>query len=176
MRLTVDLINGSPFYMNPLKERELDLRGNEITVIENLGVTNDGFDAIDLTDNEITRLENFPLLKRLTTLLLANNRITHISTTLGEQLPNLRVLSLANNRLTTAQDIEALVGLKRLEHLSLVDNPITKLPNYRLFVIHTLPQVRVLDGFKVRQKERHDAEKLFGNSSSSTSTSTSTSM
>jgi len=39
MRLTPELINISPQFMNPLKEREIDLRGNKIALIENLGVT-----------------------------------------------------------------------------------------------------------------------------------------
>jgi len=36
-RLTAELVAGSPQFMNPLKERELDLRGNSIPAIENLG-------------------------------------------------------------------------------------------------------------------------------------------
>jgi U2 small nuclear ribonucleoprotein A' len=38
MRLTTDLIHSSLSYLNPLKERELDLRGHKIPAIENLGV------------------------------------------------------------------------------------------------------------------------------------------
>ena len=36
-RLTAELVASSPQFMNPLKERELDLRGNSIPAIENLG-------------------------------------------------------------------------------------------------------------------------------------------
>ena len=43
------------------------------------------------------------------------------------------------------------VGLQ-LQHLSLVGNPITKEPNYRLYVIHKLPQLRVFDFQKVKPK------------------------
>jgi U2 small nuclear ribonucleoprotein A' len=39
VRLTAELILSSPQYINPLKERELDLRGNKIATIENLGCT-----------------------------------------------------------------------------------------------------------------------------------------
>ncbi len=39
MRLTAELILSSSSYFNPIKERELDLRGNKIAVIENLGAT-----------------------------------------------------------------------------------------------------------------------------------------
>lgn len=39
VRLTADLIWKSPHFFNTIKERELDLRGNKIAVIENLGAT-----------------------------------------------------------------------------------------------------------------------------------------
>lgn len=43
----------------------------------------DQFDSIDLSDNEIVKLENFPHLSRLGTLLLNNNRITRINPKIG---------------------------------------------------------------------------------------------
>lgn len=43
----------------------------------------DQFDCIDLSDNEIVKLENFPYLNRLGTLLLNNNRITRINSNIG---------------------------------------------------------------------------------------------
>lgn len=43
----------------------------------------DQFDTIDLSDNEIVKLENFPHLNRLGTLLINNNRITRINPNLG---------------------------------------------------------------------------------------------
>lgn len=49
--------------------------GYKIPVIENLGATLDQFDAIDFSDNEIRKLDGFPLLRRLKTLLMNNNRI-----------------------------------------------------------------------------------------------------
>ena len=38
-RLTPELILRSPQYMNCVKEYELDLRANRLTMIENLGAT-----------------------------------------------------------------------------------------------------------------------------------------
>uniref|UniRef100_A0A9I9E0B4 U2A'/phosphoprotein 32 family A C-terminal domain-containing protein n=1 Tax=Cucumis melo TaxID=3656 RepID=A0A9I9E0B4_CUCME len=43
----------------------------------------------------------------------------------------------------------------------LLDNNIMKQPNYRLYVIHKLKSVRVLDFKKVRNKERLEARNLF---------------
>ncbi|GAA0156421.1 RNA splicing factor [Lithospermum erythrorhizon] len=161
VRLTADLIWKSPHFFNALKERELDLRGNKIAVIENLGATEDQFDTVDLSDNEIVKLENFPYLNRLGTILMNNNRITRINPNLGEFLPKLHTLVLANNRLTNLVEIDPLASLPKLQYLCFLDNNITKKPNYRLYVIHKLKSLRVLDFKKVKQKERMEAKKLF---------------
>ncbi|XP_030960271.1 U2 small nuclear ribonucleoprotein A' [Quercus robur] len=161
VRLTADLIWKSPHFFNAIKERELDLRGNKIPVIENLGATEDQFDTIDLSDNEIVKLENFPLLNRLGTLIINNNRITRINPNIGEFLPKLHTLVLTNNRLVNLVEIDPLASLPKLQFLSLLDNNITKKPNYRLYVIHKLKQLRVLDFKKVKNKERLEARNLF---------------
>ncbi|MEE6509307.1 hypothetical protein FKM82_025494 [Ascaphus truei] len=75
VKLTADLIEQAAQYTNAVRDRELDLRGYKIPVIENLGATLDQFDTIDFSDNEIRKLDGFPLLKRLKTLLVNNNRI-----------------------------------------------------------------------------------------------------
>jgi Leucine-rich repeat (LRR) protein len=83
-------------------------------------------DAIDFTDNDIQVLGNFPLSPRITTLLLARNRVASIQPTLASAVPNLRNLVLASNNLVELADVDALGGLGRLTHLVLADNPVTK--------------------------------------------------
>ncbi|CAL4920145.1 unnamed protein product [Urochloa decumbens] len=161
VRLTADLIWKSPHFFNAIKERELDLRGNKIAVIENLGATEDQFDTIDLSDNEIVKLENFPYLNRLGTLLVNNNRITRINPNLGEFLPKLHTLVLTNNRLTNLAEIDPLASLPKLQYLSLLDNTVTKQTDYRLYVIHKLKHLRLLDFKKVKQQERVAAAQKF---------------
>ncbi len=83
-------------------------------------------DAIDLTDNDIQLLANFPLSPRLRTLLLARNRIAAIQATLPNAIPNLRHLVLAGNNLSELADLDVLGRFSQLTHLVLVDNPVTK--------------------------------------------------
>lgn len=135
--------------------------GNKVAVIENLGATEDQFDTIDLSDNEIVKLENLPYLNRLGTLLINNNRITRINPNIGEYLPKLHTLVLTNNRLVNLAEIDPLASFPKLQFLSLLDNNITKKPNYRLYVIHRLKSLRLLDFKKVKNKERLEAENLF---------------
>ena len=103
VKLTPDLVLGAAQYLNPCRDRELDLRGEcltwvpstsekeldrkalynhtrnilgyKIPLIENLGTTLDQFDTIDFSDNEIRKVDNIPFLPRIKTLLFNNNRI-----------------------------------------------------------------------------------------------------
>ncbi|KUI69114.1 U2 small nuclear ribonucleoprotein A' [Cytospora mali] len=161
VRLTADLIQNSLSYLNPLKERELDLRGHRIPTIENLGVAGPQ-DAIDFTDNDIQILGNFPLSPRIQTLLLARNRVATIQPNLPNAIPNLTNLVLASNSLSELSDLDVLGRFARLTHLVLIDNPVTKKENYRYWVVWRCPTVRFLDYEKVKQAEREKAAELFG--------------
>ncbi|KAK3352947.1 leucine-rich repeat-domain-containing protein [Lasiosphaeria hispida] len=173
MRLTADLISHSLSYLNPLKERELDLRGahfflcrvartgHRIPAIENLGVAGP-HDAIDLSDNDIQVLGNFPLSPRVRTLLLARNRIAAIQPSLAAAIPNLRNLMLASNGLAELSDLDVLTKFAQLTHLVLADNPVTKKENYRYWALWRCPSVRFLDYQKVKDAEREQAKELFG--------------
>ncbi|CAK4437865.1 unnamed protein product [Aphanomyces euteiches] len=162
MRLTAELILNARSHVNPLRERELDLRGLKIPAIENLGATKDGYDCLDMSDNEIKKLENFPRLKRLRMLLLHNNKINRIQDNLTESIPNLAVLLMTNNSIANLTDVDALLILDLLAHtLSLIGNPVTRKSYYREYVIHTLTNLRVLDFKKIRPVEREEAARLF---------------
>jgi len=161
MKLTPELIAQSPSYINPLKERELELRGHNIPAIENLGVTKDQHDSIDLTDNSIISLANLPLLKRLRTLLLANNRVATISPSLHLSAPNLTTLILTNNNVAELGDLEPLKELRSLKILSLMGSPVRERKWYREWLVWRLKSLRVLDFQRIRDKERAAAKTLF---------------
>lgn len=83
-------------------------------------------DAIDFTDNDIQVLGNFPLSPRISTLLLARNRVSTIQSTLVKSVPNLTNLTLSSNNIAELADVDVLGQFPRLTHLVLADNPITK--------------------------------------------------
>jgi len=161
MRLTTDLISASLSYLNPLKERELDLRGHKIPAIENIGVAKDQ-DAIDFTDNDIQQLGNFPFSPRLRTLLLARNRISVIQSTFSTTVPNLTVLVLNSNSIKELADLDPLASCLGLVHLILMDNPVVRKEHYRTWIIWRCPTVRFLDYQRVKDAERKRATELFG--------------
>merc|ERR1712226_1830218 len=142
VKLTPDIIEGAGQYINPIRDRELDLRGYKIPVIENLGAALDQYDTIDFSDNEIRKLDGFPYMHRVKNLMLNNNRIVRIGEGLELCLPNLNTLILTNNSPQELADLEPL------------HNPVVTRRNYREYVIHKFPNLRVLDFKKVKDKER----------------------
>jgi len=161
VKLSPELILQCHQHLNPVRDRELVLRGYKIPVIENMGATMDQFDTVDFTDNDIRRLDGFPLLKRVKNLLLSNNRIVRITDTLPEMVPNLESVYLMNNNVGDLHDLDVFTSLPKLRYLSLIANPVTKKEHYRAYVIHKVPQLRVLDFKRIRLAEREAAAKLF---------------
>ncbi|KAF8821815.1 putative small nuclear ribonucleoprotein polypeptide A' [Cardiosporidium cionae] len=177
MRLTIELIANSAQSINPTKDRMISIRGCKISVIENLGATQDHYDCIDLSDNDIIKLANLPPFRRLKTLILCNNRISRIAPDLAENLPYLNSLVLTNNKLERLIDLDPILKCKFLTHLSLSDNPVTfdspvlmglnilqlnvLTSHYRAYLIYHLPNLRILDFKRIRDSERAQCKATF---------------
>lgn len=147
--------------MNPVREYELGLRGYKIGLIENMGATLNQFDTIDFTDNEIRRLDGFPLLPKIKTLLFNNNKIQNVGANLEHYLPHLENLILTNNCIEDLYEIDQVSSIKTLISLSLMRNSVASLKHYRLYTIYKIPSLRILDFKKVKEKERQEALALF---------------
>ncbi|SCV72461.1 BQ2448_3998 [Microbotryum intermedium] len=164
MRLDADLIQRTPTYLNPLKDRELDLRGRNIAAIENLGVTKDGIDSLDLTDNSITSLSNFPLLRRLQHVHISNNPIRTLSPSITTSLPNLRSLVIRNGSLPTealASVGSVLSRCRKLEMLVLKGNPLEQAQYYKEWIVFSCKGLRSLDFERIKEQDRTRASSLF---------------
>ncbi|KAG7360206.1 leucine rich repeat LRR-containing protein [Nitzschia inconspicua] len=162
MRLSADLIGSSEQRTNDLGEREIVLRGLAIPAIEHLGVTRDAFDAIDMTDNRLSRLENFPRLNRLSSLYLSGNVIETIdANNLEKNISHLIHLDLSHNRISSLFEVGNLgSACKKLEILNLDGNPVTRRQHYRLYTIKHIPSLKVLDFERITKTERNRAERL----------------
>ncbi|KAJ3397749.1 hypothetical protein HDU92_004165 [Lobulomyces angularis] len=161
VKLDLQLLSVTDSYINAVKDRELDVQNYKIPAIENLALTKDQNDAINFSNNDIQSLTNFPPMRRLTKLYVANNRITKIDHQISKSLPNLETLILTNNQIKNLEELNNLSGLRNLKYLSLVDNPCTRLPNYRLYLIKLLKNLRVIDFIRIKDKERKEANETF---------------
>mmetsp|Transcript_9263 Transcript_9263/g.13134 ORF Transcript_9263/g.13134 Transcript_9263/m.13134 type:complete len:285 (-) Transcript_9263:6-860(-) len=162
MRLSAEVLSLSEQRSNALGEREIVLRGLAIPSIENLAASRDQFDAIDLADNRITRVENFPRLQRLSSLFLSGNSIESIDAkNLAKNVSNITNLVLSYNRISGLHEVANIAaGCQKLEFLTLIGNPVTRRQHYRLYAIHKIPTLKVLDFVKVKQQERERAKRL----------------
>lgn len=161
MRLTADVLLRSEQFINAYLDREITLRGYRLPEIENLAVLQDQFDVIDFSDNEIKKLDNFPVMQRLNAIICNNNRVLRIAANLGSNLPNLSTVILTNNRIANLSEIDSLASAVKLEILSLLDNPVSTKPNFRLYTIYKIPSLKWLDYRKVTKTERDESSEYF---------------
>lgn len=57
-----------------------------------------------------------------------------------------------NNKISELAELDKLANCKKLERLVLTNNLVTELPNYRLYAIHKIPSLRILDFEKVQKQ------------------------
>ncbi|KPP77936.1 tubulin-specific chaperone cofactor E-like protein-like [Scleropages formosus] len=126
---------------------------------------------LHITDNNLQdwcEVRKFgPMFPGLDTLVMANNNLSSIEDS-GEALrrlfPNLRSINLHNSGLNSWEDIEKLNFFPKLEEVRLLGIPL--LQSYtnkerRSLIVAQLPSVSVLNGSKVTDGEREDAERFF---------------
>lgn len=161
MKLTAELLAHCDSSINPLKDRELDLRGFKIPAIENMGASRDQNDTIDMTDNDVRFLGNFPRMVRLRHLTLSNNLVARVDSHIHKQLPYLVSLVLTNNAISDFQELSRLRRLRHMRYLCLMGNPVAREKHYREFVVWSIPHLRVLDYRRITERERAVARKTF---------------
>ena len=67
-----------------------------------------------------------------------------------------------DNKVSDLNEVAKLSLSVSLRRLCLLRNPVCERPDYRLFVISRLPQLKVLDFAKVSEQERAQARERFG--------------
>ncbi|KAJ9117178.1 hypothetical protein QFC20_000321 [Naganishia adeliensis] len=177
MRLTPEVMARSQTHLNPLKERELDLRGLQIPLIENLASHQGTYDTLNFTDNSLVSLGNIPLAPRIRTIHAGLNNIATIAPNLASTVPHLETLGtkdvhkhnaltlilLTSNNLATFASLLPLANFSKLEHLSLIGNPVRSQKYYREWVIWKVAKgkLRTLDFKRIKDAERDHARSLF---------------
>ena len=58
-------------------------------------------------------------------------------------------------------ELDQLASIKTLRNLSLLRNPVASVKQYRLYCIYRMPQLRILDFKKIKDKERKEAQIVF---------------
>jgi hypothetical protein len=111
-------------------------------------------DSLSMNQTQLKSLENFPQIKNLKRLELAENHLT------GEELKGLaqyaatlETLKLANNKITKIEDLDHLKALKCLKNLDLEQNDVCDLDGYKEQVWQMFEKLEVLDHLDKEGKE-----------------------
>ncbi|CAF0756740.1 unnamed protein product [Didymodactylos carnosus] len=134
----------------------LYLYANSIKKIENLeNLTR--LEYLWLNENSISVIEGLSKAKCLRELNLASNQIKYIGTSLIENI-DLEVLNLADNKITSFQDITALTLLPKLRNVSFRDpsygsNPVSSMANYHVHMLYHLPMLEYLDSLHISSRQ-----------------------
>ncbi|RNF11381.1 U2 small nuclear ribonucleoprotein 40k Da [Trypanosoma rangeli] len=188
MRLTVDIIRRAPQFTNTLLQREIDLRGLGLTVLDErpLQLLNDSFDVLNLSQNPLVRLEYFPsgigagtasmagetvsvdpgrrMMLRLQSLIVHRNHLSHVSeATCAALLPNMRAFLADYNDFRELRDLLFLSHWRQLEILSIEHNPVTQRESevrLRAFVVFICPKLKLVNYQRVTQVDRRNVETM----------------
>ncbi|TPX74959.1 hypothetical protein CcCBS67573_g03764 [Chytriomyces confervae] len=142
----------------------LEARGNKITTTR--GINSRKLEKLYLAGNQISTIE-LEEKANLQILHLRDNKITSLDG-FHENLKSLTYLNLRNNLIEQFEEVWKLASLPHLKTLNLSDNPVTKLPNYRLETIFRLKSLEKLDKEPVTDDEREEAEQFRPKTSATT--------
>ncbi|KAG5470411.1 hypothetical protein LSCM1_01655 [Leishmania martiniquensis] len=183
MRLTMDLVRLAPQFTNTMLQREIDLRGLRISSLDEhvLVLLENSFDVVNLSSNALTALEYFPTKKavassdkdvrmsRVTTLVAHRNEIQRVSVaSCVSALPNVVHFLADRNRLACVRDLVFLKHWKKLEVVSLEDNPVweSNSSNFdseklRAFLVFLCPKLKLINYQRVTQTDRDRAQEAM---------------
>ncbi|PRP85868.1 centrosomal protein 72 [Planoprotostelium fungivorum] len=133
------------------------LNSGGITQVTSLSLTGLKSDEREKITSLGRALRGFLSLKNLD---LSRNKIETLEGL--ESLSKLTQLSLYFNCVSSLDEISRLRHNRKLRDLDLRLNPVTKTePNYRSFVIHHLPWIKVLDDQEITESDRYHAESQY---------------
>ena len=75
---------------------------------------------------------------------------------------SLQYLYLHNNNVSKWQDLQSLVSLPEIMHITLFANPVCAIPGYRHFIVNSVPCLKALDNYVITDEERIE-DASFGN-------------
>ncbi len=113
--------------------------------------------TLNLWGNE---LEDISILSKLSNLEIASlsiNKIKNLEPL--KDLTNLKELYLRKNLVDDIKQIENLKNLQNLKILSLVDNPVVSLPNYKKKVLEIFPNLIKLDDINIKNEISNNKNK-----------------
>lgn len=137
--------------------RNLSLTHNKIIRIS--GLDHLPIKQLDLSYNQIKKIENLQSLKYIQYINLSNNGIRSLRGLQNHGI--LEEINLQNNEVLDMSEIRYLRDLKMLRILTLTNNPIQETNDYRLSTVFKLSMLVELDGIQILPEEKVHANNFF---------------
>lgn len=141
--------------------KDLQINFNFIEKIEFLDKLN--LEKLWINENKIQKIENLPI--NIKSFWVATNLISELDNNLL-LYDNLSDLNLSANLLSSFKDLYFLSQMKSLEILNLNDpnfgeNPICLINNYRLYLLHKMPYLKILDEIAITKEEKEEYANVY---------------
>ena len=140
----------------------LDLSGNKISAMNSEQLIQlSNLTILKLGQNQLKSLAPIASLTSLRMLDVSGNMITSFPSSI-RALAVLEELDVSGNAFEQVETLSKLKSLSNLTILNLASNPWSKVKHLRLYVVHHLPSVSVLDTSDVMDRERKEAMIRYG--------------
>jgi hypothetical protein len=116
--------------------------------------------TLDISHNAIASLEPLLSLTRLRHLIATHNCVSSLAGV--ATCISLNKLDASNNSMATLQALAGAASCPLLGMLNVSNNPVCHVMEYRLHLVHLLPQVTSLDNVLVDEREKVHAQNLHG--------------
>ena len=117
---------------------------------------NDDFENIKSLNLWGNNIDDISLLKEMPSLEIISLNVNHIKDLrVFSHLKNVKELYLKDNKISNFNQIEYLKNCPNLEKLLLLDNPISKQPNYIQKILEILPNLKKLDDLEIKNSNNN---------------------
>ncbi|XP_011682052.2 leucine-rich repeat-containing protein 72 [Strongylocentrotus purpuratus] len=114
-----------------------------------------------LNGNKLRRINCLSINYRISELYLQDNELVSVAGLL-QPLTSLQVLMLHNNQLTDLEEtVNEMKAMQALHTLNLSQNPLAQEAEYRHYIIHHVPSLKLLDRQEILKSERDEAAKMY---------------
>ena len=103
--------------------------------------------VLNLYGNDLEDIQIIKKLNNIEILSLSLNKISSLKPL--KNCLHLKELYLRKNNISNLNEINYLTNLKNLKILWLKENPISNLPNYKIYILSKLPQLVKLDNYEI---------------------------
>eukprot|EP00928_Gymnodinium_smaydae_P027750 TRINITY_DN21353_c3_g1_i1.p1 TRINITY_DN21353_c3_g1~~TRINITY_DN21353_c3_g1_i1.p1 ORF type:complete len:1571 (+),score=412.13 TRINITY_DN21353_c3_g1_i1:289-5001(+) len=140
--------------------RILHLQGNDIAKLEGISHMEQLRELV-LDRNKIKQFDegSFAGLRALRELRIEDNGLKSLEH-LGP-LPRLHALHLSSNRIAEVNELEHMRNLRHLVIVHLAQNPVSRKPLYRAFLVCSVRSLRAIDGKEVTEEERERSDMML---------------